>query len=64
MKSSKIPGKDYAVVDVRDDDFIGGNVKGCLRAPFQAYDSEVVKLVPKLADVPIVVFHCALSQVR
>jgi rhodanese-related sulfurtransferase len=52
------------VVDVRDDDFAGGHVKGCLRAPFQEYEAGVADLVSKLKDVPTVVFHCTLSQVR
>ncbi|KIJ54626.1 hypothetical protein M422DRAFT_24536 [Sphaerobolus stellatus SS14] len=64
VKSSKVAGKDYVVVDVRDDDFVGGNVKGCLRAPFQQYENNVKELVAKLSDIPTVVFHCALSQVR
>ena len=64
IKSPKTPGTDYIVVDVRDDDFAGGNIKGCLRAPFQQYEAGLSQLVPKIKDLPTVVFHCTLSQVR
>jgi len=64
VKSEKVAGKDYVVVDVRDEDFIGGNVKGCLRAPSQTYEANVTDLVSQLRDIPTVVFHCAYSQVR
>ena len=64
MKSSKKVGIDYIVVDVRDDDYAGGHIKGCLRAPFQKYEAGVSHLVSKLKGVPTVVFHCMFSQVR
>ncbi|QRW06591.1 Dual specificity phosphatase, catalytic domain [Ceratobasidium sp. AG-Ba] len=64
MKSGKKPMKDYAVVDVRDDDFIGGNIVGCVRAPSNNYLTTVDSLVTKTQDVPKMIFHCALSQQR
>ncbi|GAA5874778.1 hypothetical protein JCM1840_000430 [Sporobolomyces johnsonii] len=58
-------GKDYQVVDVRDDDYRGGNIPGALRAPTEDRTEQSVQdLVQKLEDVPKVIFHCSLSQVR
>ncbi|KAG9103410.1 hypothetical protein FRC06_010944, partial [Ceratobasidium sp. 370] len=64
MKSDKKPMTDYVVVDVRDDDFIGGNIVGCIRAPSNDYLATVDELVTKTKDVPKMIFHCALSQLR
>ncbi len=64
MKSEKVAGKDYYVVDVRDDDRIGGNIKGSHNAPSSQFYVHVHDLVEKTKDIPTVVFHCALSQVR
>ncbi|GAA5884262.1 hypothetical protein JCM6882_002200 [Rhodosporidiobolus microsporus] len=58
-------GKDYQIVDVRDEDFEGGNIPGAIHAPSDARtDASVQKLVEQLTDVPRVIFHCSLSQVR
>lgn len=64
MKSGKVARKDFLVVDVRDDDYEGGNIKGCLNYPSRQFLLEVHGLVKKTKDVPLVIFHCALSQVR
>jgi rhodanese-related sulfurtransferase len=54
-----------AVVDVRDDDYEGGHIKGCVHSPSASLLSGGVdQLREKLKDTPVVVFHCALSQVR
>ncbi|GAA5882987.1 hypothetical protein JCM16303_006777 [Sporobolomyces ruberrimus] len=65
IKSSAIPGKDYQIVDVRDEDFRGGNIPGAINAPSEQRTQETVQaLVEKLEGVPKVIFHCTLSQVR
>ncbi|KAG9101877.1 hypothetical protein FS749_002301 [Ceratobasidium sp. UAMH 11750] len=64
MRSGKEPMTDYVVVDVRDDDFVGGNIVGCVRAPSNTYLATVNELVTKTKDVPKLIFHCALSQLR
>jgi rhodanese-related sulfurtransferase len=64
MKSGKTPNKDFLVVDVRDDDYAGGNIKGCLNLPSKDFLMNVDGLVKRTKEVPIVIFHCALSQVR
>jgi len=64
IKSDKVPMKDYCIVDVRDDDWYGGNIKGSHNSPSQAFHTKVDELVAQTKDVPTVIFHCALSQVR
>ncbi|GAP84746.1 putative phosphoprotein phosphatase-like protein [Rosellinia necatrix] len=53
-----------AIVDVRDDDHIGGHIRNSLHFPSQSLDATMPTLLRKLADKDIVVFHCALSQQR
>ncbi|PWN18553.1 hypothetical protein BCV69DRAFT_273442 [Microstroma glucosiphilum] len=63
--TSNVPRKNIAIVDVRDDDFEGGNIVGCINVPStQMSDERVKELVKDLRDVPTVVFHCSLSQQR
>lgn len=63
----------FAIIDVRDDDHVGGHIKHSLHRPSLALAMEPTaagavspmrKLVLELRGKPIVVFHCALSQVR
>ncbi|KAG7287540.1 hypothetical protein NEMBOFW57_007052 [Staphylotrichum longicolle] len=46
-----------AIIDVRDDDHIGGHIKGSQNVPSRTLDA----MLPTLETV---VFHCALSQQR
>ncbi|EIM86008.1 Rhodanese-like protein [Stereum hirsutum FP-91666 SS1] len=64
IKSDKQPRKDYLIVDVRDDDYRGGHIKGSHNLPSQTFHVAVDKLVQETKDVPLVIFHCALSQAR
>lgn len=64
IKSDKVPWKDYCVIDVRDDDWHGGNIKGAHNSPSHGFLVKVDKLVKDTKHIPMVVFHCALSQVR
>lgn len=56
----------FAVVDVRDSDFVGGHIRGCYHFPAGNFHETLPDLQKKLYDNKIddVVFHCALSQVR
>ncbi|PHH87631.1 hypothetical protein CDD83_8611 [Cordyceps sp. RAO-2017] len=54
----------FAVVDVRDDDYIGGHIRGSTNVPSRQLDAMMATLVRKLKDKQTVVFHCALSQQR
>ncbi|KAK3318194.1 hypothetical protein B0H66DRAFT_477034 [Apodospora peruviana] len=53
-----------AIVDVRDDDYIGGHIKGALNFPSRTLDAMLPTLIRQLQDKQTVVFHCALSQQR
>jgi len=64
IKSDKVPLKDYIVVDVRDDDYGGGNILKGQNWPSHNFSWKVDQLVEKTKDVKTVVFHCALSQIR
>jgi Cdc25 family phosphatase len=64
IKSDKRPGEDYLVVDVRDSDFIGGNITNCRNASSDTFLHHLDDLVHETKNVPQVIFHCALSQSR
>ncbi|KAF3359930.1 hypothetical protein VDGD_00756 [Verticillium dahliae] len=53
-----------AVVDVRDDDYLGGHIKGGINMPSATLDVMMPTLVRRMQDKKTVVFHCALSQQR
>ena len=53
-----------AVVDVRDDDYIGGHIKGSRNVPSSTLDYRIPELIRTLKEKEKVVFHCALSQQR
>ncbi|KAH6632106.1 Rhodanese-like domain-containing protein [Chaetomium tenue] len=53
-----------AIIDVRDDDYIGGHIKGSLNIPSRTLDAMLPTLVRQLQNKQTVVFHCALSQQR
>ncbi|KAI1326125.1 Rhodanese-like protein [Xylariaceae sp. FL0255] len=53
-----------AIVDVRDDDYIGGHIRSSMHFASQSLDATMPTLLRKLADKETVVFHCALSQQR
>ncbi|CAK7243495.1 MAG: Cdc25 phosphatase Ibp1 [Sporothrix thermara] len=53
-----------AIVDVRDDDYIGGHIVGSLHFASGSLDATMPTLLRKLQDADTVVFHCALSQQR
>jgi len=55
---------EVAIIDVRDDDHIGGHIRTSQHIPSATLDYAIPTLVRKLADTPVVVFHCALSQQR
>ncbi|KAL1915898.1 uncharacterized protein VTP21DRAFT_6286 [Calcarisporiella thermophila] len=56
--------KDYIIFDVRDDDFEGGNIPGAYNLPSRLLSDKLFDLVKVHQDCPLVIFHCALSQVR
>lgn len=58
-KASKV-----AVIDVRDDDHVGGHIHSSTHVPSTTLDYRLPEIIRTLADKEIVVFHCALSQQR
>ncbi|KAF9969781.1 hypothetical protein BGZ73_007697 [Actinomortierella ambigua] len=64
LDKTKIPGKDYLVIDVRDEDYVNGHIPGSLNVPSTALSDKLVELQKQHAAVPKLFFHCALSQVR
>ncbi|KAJ1865083.1 Cdc25 phosphatase Ibp1 [Coemansia sp. RSA 2703] len=61
---SKKPKVDYLIVDVRDEDYRGGHIKGSINVPAHEIQQKARSLAEEYKAVPLVVFHCALSQVR
>ena len=53
-----------AVIDVRDDDHVGGHIHGSKNIPSSTLDYRIPEIVRTLADRSAVIFHCALSQQR
>ncbi|KAI1382695.1 Rhodanese-like protein [Hypoxylon trugodes] len=66
LASSNQPASDttIAIIDVRDDDHLGGHIKSSMHFPSRSLDATMPTLLRKLADKDVVVFHCALSQQR
>ncbi|KAK4046462.1 Cdc25 phosphatase Ibp1 [Microbotryomycetes sp. JL201] len=63
--SSSDAQQKYCIVDVRDEDFTGGNIKGATNVPSETWTEQSADdLVKRLDGVENVIFHCALSQVR
>lgn len=57
-------GSKVAVVDVRDDDYVGGHIHSAINVPSSSLDNRLPKIIETLGDKEIVIFHCALSQQR
>ncbi|KAJ8586545.1 Rhodanese-like protein [Rhizopogon salebrosus TDB-379] len=64
IKSAKVPGEDYLIVDVRDEDWRGGNIKNSRNYPSQRFTLDVDDLIKRTKDIPVMIFHCQLSQER
>ncbi|KAK9455501.1 Rhodanese-like domain-containing protein [Dipodascopsis uninucleata] len=54
----------FAVVDVRDDDYIGGHIHSSHHYPSSNLACTLPSLYSALQSVDALVFHCALSQQR
>lgn len=53
-----------AIVDVRDDDHIGGHIKSSQWVPINQFDARMPEVLRVNAGKDRVVFHCMLSQQR
>ncbi|KAF4167478.1 hypothetical protein CNMCM6936_004933 [Aspergillus lentulus] len=63
LLSTSSPSK-LAIIDVRDQDHIGGHIYSSTWVPSSTLDYRMPELVRTLKDKEKVVFHCALSQQR
>lgn len=53
------------VIDVRDVDYNGGShITNAINIPAHSFQENVENYYDLLKSTPILVFHCALSQVR
>jgi rhodanese-related sulfurtransferase len=57
-------GIDFAIIDVRDSDFIGGHIVSAINVPSSDVLKNPAALYDQVSEAKIVIFHCALSQVR
>ncbi|CAG8747573.1 13006_t:CDS:2 [Cetraspora pellucida] len=48
---TKIPGKDYLIVDVRDDDYQGGNIPNCINRPSDNFENSLGALISEYSQV-------------
>ena len=64
LLSSPTTASKLAIIDVRDDDHIGGHIKGSIWVPVQQLDARIPELIRVTRDKEKVVFHCMLSQQR
>ncbi|KAJ2369183.1 Cdc25 phosphatase Ibp1 [Coemansia sp. RSA 2611] len=60
----KKAGADYLVVDVRDSDYPVGHIPGALNVPAHEMYQRAGEIISNYSHVPVVVFHCMLSQQR
>ncbi|CAH2355569.1 CDC25-like phosphatase Ych1p [[Candida] railenensis] len=68
FQKSSNTGEDskIAVVDVRDNDFEGGHIKGALNFPSETFNESLPELHKKVkeTDAKDIVFHCMSSKNR
>jgi len=55
---------DFLVVDVRDDDYRGGNIKGGINIPSEKFLLKLHQLIDDTQNLSKIIFHCTLSQQR
>eukprot|EP00455_Lapot_gusevi_P035397 TRINITY_DN3919_c0_g1_i4.p1 TRINITY_DN3919_c0_g1~~TRINITY_DN3919_c0_g1_i4.p1 ORF type:complete len:141 (-),score=32.23 TRINITY_DN3919_c0_g1_i4:120-542(-) len=56
---------DFVVFDVRDGDFIGGNIAGAVNIPSGQFQAAAAELAQQYHDQEkYIIFHCMMSQQR
>ena len=60
----KSDAEDYLIVDVRDDDYRGGNIKGAINIPSEKFMLKLHQLIDDTQNASKIIFHCMLSQQR
>ncbi|KOS20445.1 CDC25-like phosphatase YCH1 [Escovopsis weberi] len=64
LAEKDLPERTFAIVDVRDSDYIGGHIRGAINIPSTSLDAMMPTLIRRVQGARLVVFHCALSQQR
>ncbi|QSL67191.1 hypothetical protein MERGE_001581 [Pneumocystis wakefieldiae] len=64
LKNKRNKENDIIIVDVRDDDFIGGHIKGALHIPSYELSSHILNLIEETKDAKEIIFYCSFSQQR
>ncbi len=55
----------FLIIDVRDNDYGPKKIRGATNIPSYTFDPKYVKqLIEDWKDIPMLIFHCAYSQVR
>lgn len=54
----------FAIVDLRDADFIGGHIPGCEHIASKSFIRNIDAAIRRLEQTPLVVFHCLISMHR
>jgi rhodanese-related sulfurtransferase len=60
----KSKSNDFLIIDVRDDDYRGGNIKGGINIPSEQFQRKLHQLIDDTQNVSKIIFHCAYSQQR
>ena len=62
--TSTLPPPSILIVDVRDDDHVGGHISGSVHFPSTSLYRQLDRLQRRAQGVDLVLFHCMLSQQR
>jgi rhodanese-related sulfurtransferase len=66
LRSGTSPNPQPLIIDVRDDDFHGGHIRGAVNITQESFaeDEDVDALVDRYQHQERIIFHCMMSQVR
>lgn len=66
MEWLKTPEKCHRIqiIDVRQDDWQGGNIRSSINIPFDQLDNEMKNIFERTRNMDDIVFHCTFSQQR
>lgn len=56
--------KDYIVIDVRDNDIIGGHIINSINIQQINIEKHWVEIINKYNSIPLIIFHCQYSEIR
>lgn len=63
--SEKLKSKNtkMAIIDVRDNDFVGGHIESARNIPSEDFDTDIDQHVAELKEYDEIVFHCMMRYV-